>query len=65
MASGATQLLLPAAFKQPFDEKSDKAKAITEALGCFIAKDMQPYAVVEGVGFQHVLKVIEPRYKLQ
>ena len=48
---GTEQLLLPAAFKLPLNDKSDKAKAITEAVGCFIAKDMQPYAVVEGVGF--------------
>lgn len=47
----------PAAFKQPLSEESDKANAITKPLGCFIVKDMQPYAVVENSGF-----VLELRY---
>ncbi|KAM9350016.1 E3 SUMO-protein ligase ZBED1 [Symphorus nematophorus] len=60
----AAQLLLPAAFKQTYNDESDRAKAITKALGCFIAKDMQPYAVVEGAGFQCMIKALEPRYKI-
>ncbi|XP_051806127.1 E3 SUMO-protein ligase ZBED1-like [Acanthochromis polyacanthus] len=37
---------------------------ITKALGCFITKDMQPFAVVEGAGFQCMIKALEPRYKI-
>lgn len=33
-------------------------------MACFIAKDLRPYSVVENAGFRHMLKTIEPRYKL-
>ncbi len=35
-----------------------------KALGEFIAKDMQPYAVVDDAGFQHLITVLEPRYNI-
>lgn len=60
----AAQLLLPVAFKQTYTDESDRAKGITKALGCFIAKDMQPYAVVEVAGFRCMIKALEPRYKI-
>ncbi len=47
------QLLLPVALKQSLSEKSDRAKAMMIALGEFLAKDLQPYVVVDDVGFQH------------
>ena len=60
------QLLLPAAFKQPLHADSDRAKNTTKALGRFIVKDMQPCAVVEDAGFQHMINVtlLEPRYNI-
>ena len=71
-ASGNTsgrkeQLLVPAAFKQPLHADSDRAKNTTKALGRFIVKDMQPYAVVEDAGFQHMINVtlLEPRNTLK
>lgn len=29
-----------------------------------IAKDMQPYSVVDNVGFQHMIKTLELRYEI-
>lgn len=56
------QTQLPVAFKQHLANNSDRAKAITNAIGVFIAADLRPYSVVENTGFKHMLKVIEPRY---
>ncbi|XP_049320146.1 E3 SUMO-protein ligase ZBED1-like [Astyanax mexicanus] len=53
---------ISAAFKQPLAEDTAKAKSISKAIGIFIAKDMQPYSVVEGEGFRNMIKVLEPRY---
>ena len=58
------QLLLSEAFKQPLHAGSDRAKSITKALGGFIAKDMQPFSVVEDAGFRHMIKVLESRYNI-
>ncbi|XP_051806493.1 E3 SUMO-protein ligase ZBED1-like [Acanthochromis polyacanthus] len=43
---------------------SERAKRITRAVGCFIAKDLRPYSVVECKGFRHMIKTLEPRYTL-
>lgn len=58
------QLLLLTASKQPLSEKSDRANAIIKALRCFIAKDMQPYALEEDAGFQNSIKVFVVRYNI-
>ncbi|KAK0137258.1 Zinc finger BED domain-containing protein 1 [Merluccius polli] len=58
------QLLPPQPLNRGEGEKSDRAKAINKAMGVFIAKDMQPYAVVEDAGFQHMIKVLESRYNI-
>ena len=58
------QILLSEAFKQPLHAGSDRAKSITKALGGFIAKDMQPFSVVEDAGFRHMIKVLESRYNI-
>ncbi len=58
------QLLLSAAFKQPLSDKSDRAIAITKALGMFIAKYMQPCSVIECEGFRQLMNVLEPRYNI-
>ncbi|KAJ4949461.1 hypothetical protein JOQ06_020976 [Pogonophryne albipinna] len=47
-----------------FPPNSEKAKAITQSVAAFIAKDLRPYSVVENAGFRHLLKTLEPRYKL-
>lgn len=43
---------------------AEKAKRITQSVAAFIAKDLRPYSVVENSGFRHLLKTLEPRYKL-
>ena len=48
----------------PFVASSSRAKEITEAIAYFICKDLQPYSVVQGEGFKHLMKVLEPRYKI-
>ncbi len=60
----AQQPLITAAFKQPLGAQSDRAKAITNAIGVFIGADMRPYSVVQNEGFKHMLKVLEPRYDI-
>ncbi|XP_059916026.1 E3 SUMO-protein ligase ZBED1-like [Gadus macrocephalus] len=60
----AQQPLITAAFKQPLPPQSDRAKAITNAIGLFIGADMRPYSVVQNKGFQHMLNVLEPRYDI-
>lgn len=42
----------------------DKGKKITHVVAAFIAKDLRPYSVVENAGFQHLLKTLEPQYKV-
>ncbi|KAL0149553.1 hypothetical protein M9458_055080, partial [Cirrhinus mrigala] len=58
------QQTLPSLFKQALGSNSDRHKTITEALGVFNAKDMQPYSVVDDEGFQHLIKTLEPRYEI-
>ncbi len=61
----AHQPLITTACKKPFAAQSDQAKAITNAIGVFIAADVRPYSVVQNEGFKHMLKVLEPRYDIQ
>ncbi|XP_059902138.1 E3 SUMO-protein ligase ZBED1-like [Gadus macrocephalus] len=60
----AQQPLITAAFKQPLPPQSDRAKAITNAIGLFIGADMRPYSVVQNKGYKHMLNVLEPRYDI-
>lgn len=62
--TSVVQTLLPSSFKQPLLGSSDRAKAVTNAIGVFIAADLRPYSVVENEGFKHMMKVIEPRYEV-
>ncbi len=45
-----------------FPASSSKSKELTNAVAYFIAKDMQPISVVQGVGFRHMIGKLEPRY---
>ena len=40
------------------------AKSINRAIGEMICLDLQPFSIVEDVGFQRLMHVIEPRYKI-
>ncbi|XP_077095961.1 E3 SUMO-protein ligase ZBED1-like [Siphateles boraxobius] len=48
--------------EQTYRASSEKHSKITGALGVFIAKDLQPFSVVEDVGFKHLMKTLDPRY---
>lgn len=50
--------------KEPFKPTSQRSKAINKSIALFIAKDMRPVNVVNGVGFKSLVETLEPRYKL-
>lgn len=43
---------------------SEKGKKITRSVASFTANDLRPYSVVENPVFCHMLKMLDPRYKL-
>jgi hypothetical protein len=45
-----------------FDSNNPKQIQITEKIAMMIAKDLQPYSVVEDPGFRAVIAAAEPRY---
>jgi hypothetical protein len=45
-----------------FDSYNPKQIQITEKIAMMIAKDLQPYSVVEDPGFRAVIAAAEPRY---
>uniref|UniRef100_A0A3B3D8W0 BED-type domain-containing protein n=1 Tax=Oryzias melastigma TaxID=30732 RepID=A0A3B3D8W0_ORYME len=51
-------------FQSLLADNSSRSKAITEAIGYFICKDMRPYGVVDNVGFRQMIRILEPKYKL-
>ena len=50
------------AFKSKYPSTSARAQKITEALFCFICKDLRPYSVVNNKGFRQLLNECEQRY---
>lgn len=60
--TAAKQLSIENVFQQTYCATSDKYKKITRAVGAFIAKDLQPFSVVEDEGFRHLVKTLDPRY---
>ena len=51
-----------AATKMP--NSSKRAKELTDAIGYFIAKDMQPVSMVQDAGFQYMVRTLEPRFQI-
>lgn len=47
-----------------YQEGGSKYNAITQAILFFICKDLRPFAVVEGVGFKRLVKLLAPSYNL-
>jgi hypothetical protein len=45
-----------------FDKNHPKQQLITEKIALMISKDVQPYSLVDDVGFRAVLQTAEPRY---
>ena len=50
--------------KQPFTAEWDWADAIIKSIGMFITLDMRQYFVMENKGFENMMKVLKPRYKI-
>ena len=46
----------------PLPHSSSRWKALTNSVGYFLAKDLQPLSIANNQGFLHMLKVFEPRY---
>lgn len=64
VASVSRQQSLSDAFGQTYSTTSEKHKKITNAVGMFIAKDLQPFSVVGDLGFRNLIKTLEPRYSV-
>ncbi|XP_034023456.1 zinc finger BED domain-containing protein 1-like [Thalassophryne amazonica] len=62
--SSLVQPTIDSSFVMKLAQTSACAKAITNAIGLFIAADLQPYSVVENAGFKHLISVLEPRYSI-
>ncbi|KAL6483820.1 hypothetical protein MHYP_G00086920 [Metynnis hypsauchen] len=62
--SSLVQPTIQSSFGVKLAQTSARAKAITNAIGLFIAADLQPYSVVENAGFKHLISVLEPRYSI-
>ena len=50
--------------KKPWSIDSTDARKVHQAIGTMIAVDIQPYSIVEDVGFKALIGVLEPRYIL-
>lgn len=48
----------------PLDSTNKKVKEMTRGLALMIAKDLQPYSVVEDVGFRYFANAAEPRFQM-
>ncbi len=48
----------------PYDKKSKRHRALTDAVAYCIAKDMLTISTVENKGFKSMVKVMDPRYQL-
>ena len=47
-----------------YDINDPRAKAISKHIGTMIVKDLQPFSIVEDVGFQGLMKHIVPQYNI-
>ncbi len=48
---------------QPYAMSSPRFVQITKAMAEFVVVDMKPISTVEGKGFKHLLRTLDPRYK--
>ena len=51
-------------FAPPYTASSQRAKSITAAVAQFIVKDLRPFNIVENLGFQNMIAVLDPRYNI-
>lgn len=65
-AAAPKQQSLTDAFSKlsPYDRGSKRWNNVTEAITFHLAKDLRPLQTVEGIGFNKMIKVLDPRYEL-
>lgn len=51
-------------FSGQLANNSARSKDVNNAISYFMCKALQPYSVTENEGFQYVLRVLEPRFKI-
>ena len=51
-------------FQNKLAHNYSRSKAITDAIGYFICKDMRLYNVAENAGFRHMIATLELRYTI-
>ncbi|XP_076660942.1 zinc finger BED domain-containing protein 4-like, partial [Halictus rubicundus] len=47
-----------------FDKNSSRSKQLTEGIAQIIALDLQPYSIVDDIGFRSFINIVEPRYEI-
>lgn len=57
-------MTLDGLWRGPYPTDSKRHHDITAEIGKFIAKDLQPYSVVENIGFINLLKAMDNRYHI-
>ncbi|GAA6080765.1 E3 SUMO-protein ligase ZBED1-like [Tachysurus ichikawai] len=62
--SSKKQQSLAESFQHTYPTGSERHMKITKAVGVFIAKDLQPFSVIGDAGFCHLIKTLDPRYRL-
>ena len=55
---------LPGMLAAQYPFHSTRASSITRSIANYIVGDLRPLSVVEGQGFQHMVKILDPRYSL-
>lgn len=65
-AAAPKQQSLTDAFSKlsPYDRGSKRWNNVTEAIAFHLAKDLRRLQTVEGIGFNKMIKVLDPRYEL-
>uniref|UniRef100_A0A8C4N752 Zinc finger BED domain-containing protein 1-like n=1 Tax=Eptatretus burgeri TaxID=7764 RepID=A0A8C4N752_EPTBU len=58
------QFTLSEIFTSPLHSSSQRAEAITKAIGVFIASEMHPFSTIYEPGFRNLIQVLEPRYTI-
>lgn len=50
--------------QETYEPSSLKKRNIDRAVARMVAQDVQPYSIVEDVGFKNLIKLLDPRYEL-
>uniref|UniRef100_UPI00358E30FE E3 SUMO-protein ligase ZBED1-like n=1 Tax=Myxine glutinosa TaxID=7769 RepID=UPI00358E30FE len=58
------QFTLAEVFTSPLHSTSQRAEAITKAIGVFICSGMHPFSTIYEPGFRNLIQILEPRYTI-